>query len=296
MKKLLLAALMALACTPALAAEPTAPRTDADPALWVVRDDDTTIYLFGTFHLLDERRDWFNDEVRAAFDRSAELVLEAKMPENPADLEPLIRRYAIDPDGRRLSQRLSAEQNQALGAALTGAGVPAAAFDMFEPWFASMTLSTLASQRLGITGEHGPEAALASAARERGMAVAELEGFEFQLRMFDGMPEAQQLSGLGAAIRSFETIPTQLAPLLAAWSEGDLDRFVAIMNAGYEQDPEGYRMIFTDRNRTWAEWIDQRLDRPGTVFMAVGAGHLAGRDSVQHFLAQRGIAAERVAG
>ncbi|HEX9932864.1 MAG TPA: TraB/GumN family protein, partial [Allosphingosinicella sp.] len=148
--------------------------------------------------------------------------------------------------------------------------------------------------KLGITGEHGPETALATAARERGMSVGELEGFEFQLRMFDALPEAQQLAQLDAAIRSFETLPAQLAPMLDAWSEGDLDRFVGIMNASYEQDPDGYRMIFSNRNRTWAEWIDERLDRPGTIFMAVGAGHLAGRDSVQQFLAERGIAAERV--
>src|SRR4028118_694444 len=51
-----------------------APRPDADPALWMLRDSDTVIYLFGTFHLLDGRRDWFNDEVRAAFDRSGELA------------------------------------------------------------------------------------------------------------------------------------------------------------------------------------------------------------------------------
>ncbi|HEX9932047.1 MAG TPA: TraB/GumN family protein, partial [Allosphingosinicella sp.] len=148
MKKLLLAALMALAPAPALAAETPAPapapRTDADPALWVVRDADTTIYMFGTFHLLDGRRDWFNDEVRAAFDRSSELVLEARMPENQAELEPLFHRYAIDPSGRRLSQRLGEEENRALAAALASAGVPAAALDRFEPWFVTMTLSSLA--------------------------------------------------------------------------------------------------------------------------------------------------------
>ena len=98
MKKLLLAAALALTPVSLLAQSaspaPTAPAArpaalpDADPALWVVRDADTTIYLFGTFHLLDGRP-WFNDEVRAAFDASDELVLEARIPENPAELQPL---------------------------------------------------------------------------------------------------------------------------------------------------------------------------------------------------------------
>src|SRR5688572_7422564 len=100
MKTLLLAAAMAFAPAAASAPSPAAPTTqaaplpDADPALWVVRDDDTTIYLFGTFHVLDTRS-WFNDEVRTAFDASSELVLEARIPENLAALQPLILQYAL---------------------------------------------------------------------------------------------------------------------------------------------------------------------------------------------------------
>ena len=162
MKKLLLAA--ALAFAPAAAPPrraagarrtgsaprpPQAPLPDADPALWVVRDDDTTIYLFGTFHLLDGRP-WFNDEVRTAFDASHELVLEAIIPENPAELQPLLMRYAVDPQGRSLSARLTPEQNAALGRALPTIGAPADAFDRFEPWFVAMTLTAVAAQQLGI--------------------------------------------------------------------------------------------------------------------------------------------------
>jgi uncharacterized protein YbaP (TraB family) len=59
-------------------------------------------------------------------------------------------------------------------------------------------------------------------------------------------------------------------------------------------DPALRRVLLENRNRAWAEWIDGRLDTPGTVFMAVGMGHLVGPDSVQFFLKQRGIGSERV--
>ncbi len=124
MKTLLLAAAMAFAPAPALAQSPAqapaaeAPAAnlpDADPALWVVRDEDTTIYLFGTFHLLDGRP-WFNDEVKTAFDASQELVVEVLMPEDPAQQQalmmPIVMRYAVDPQGRTISSRLTAEQNE----------------------------------------------------------------------------------------------------------------------------------------------------------------------------------------
>jgi uncharacterized protein YbaP (TraB family) len=40
--------------------------------------------------------------------------------------------------------------------------------------------------------------------------------------------------------------------------------------------------------------VRERLHKPGTVFVAVGAGHLAGKGSVQAQLAAAGISAQRV--
>ena len=196
---------------PATAAPATAAQTDADPAIWVVRDADTTIYLFGTFHLLDGRP-WFNDEVRTAFDASNELVVEAIIPENVAELQPVILRYAVDPQGRKLSDRLTPEQNEALGRALTSLGVPGAAFDMFEPWFVSMTLAGVAAQRLGLNPANGPEGVLLRAAHERSLPIHELEGIEPQIRMFDTMPEEQQLAQLRGARTQCLRRPSRQAP------------------------------------------------------------------------------------
>ncbi|HEV2817292.1 MAG TPA: TraB/GumN family protein [Allosphingosinicella sp.] len=304
MLPLLLAA--ALACAPAAAFAqaappaapagpvPAAPLPDADPALWVVRDADTTIYLFGTFHLLDGRP-WFNDEVRTAFDASDELVMEAVLPENPASLQPLILRYAIDPEGRTLASRLSPAQNEALARALGQAGVPPTAFDRFEPWFVSMTLAVIGAQRLGISSDAGPETTLTAAAHARRIPIGELEGFELQLRLLDSMPEAMQLAQLAETLEKNDEIAAKLAPMLAAWSSGDVERLAALLNEEEdESDRALHRLLFTERNANWARWIAERMARPGTVFLAVGAGHLAGPDSVQAALAARGLAATRV--
>ena len=301
MKSLLLAALLAFAPGPALAqnaadpAQPpaTSPPADADPALWVVRDEDTIVYLFGTFHMLDGRP-WFNDEVRTAFDASNELVLEAIIPDNQAELQPLFAQLAIDPQGRLLSQRLNAEENAALGRALNGLGLPAPVVDRFEPWFASMMIGVAASQRLGIRSENGPELILRRAAAARNVPVRELEGIEWQLRLFDSMPEAQQLAQLRQTIDQYEEIDDQLAPVLAAWSTGDIERMADILNQSSREDPALHQLVFTNRNATWARWIRERMAQPGTVFVAVGGGHLAGPDSVQAVLATQGLRAERV--
>jgi uncharacterized protein YbaP (TraB family) len=52
--------------------------------------------------------------------------------------------------------------------------------------------------------------------------------------------------------------------------------------------------LLIDRNKNWANWIGQRMKRPGTVFLAVGAGHLAGNDSVIAMLKREGYRIRRV--
>jgi uncharacterized protein YbaP (TraB family) len=315
MKKLFLAAMLALlpafACAqapeatannqaapaaPATAARPPLPGADrdADPALWVVRDADTTVYLFGTIHLLDGRT-WFNDEVKTAFDASGELVMEAILPDDPASLQGMILQYAMDGQGRTLSSRLTPAQNTALNQRLSAVGIPNGTFERFEPWFVSMTMTALSAQQLGISGDNGPETVLTRAARARHVPIGELEGMEFQIRMLDAIPEALQVEQLNETVDEIGQIGEKLGPMLTAWSTGDVERLAAMTDEVKNDDDRAlHRILFTNRNNAWADWIQQRLARPGTVFIAVGAGHLAGNDSVLAALRARGIQSSRV--
>jgi uncharacterized protein YbaP (TraB family) len=280
------------------AAAPKGPLPDADPAMWVVRDEDTIIYLFGTFHLLDGKTDWFNDEVRQAFDQSQELVFEIELPKDPAKMGevmgPLMLRYAVDPKGRTISSRLTPEQNKKLTEAFASIGAPAQAFDRFEPWFVNMSLSAVAAQKLGLTGENGAEETLRRAAQGRNMTMSAVETLEGQIQMFDNMPEDQQLAQLKATLDDMDKVDETLPRMLKVWNAGDAEGLEQAMNEGLKDQPEVRRALLENRNKAWAEWIARRLERPGTVFMAVGAGHLVGPDSVQTFLKQRNIGSERV--
>ena len=295
MRKIRLAAAMAAVAWSgiAVAAEPARP--DADPAMWVLKDDDTTIYLFGTFHGLDGKTDWFNDEVKAAFDASDEVVVEAIMPEDQAAMQPLIVKYAVDASGKTLTSKLSAEMKTKYEKTMAGIGIPAQAFEPLEPWFVTMALTAVAGQKIGLKPEHGADVTITRAAKAAGKNVAELEGAEWQLSLFDKMPEDKQIVQLDQTLDAVPQMGPQLTQMLASWSKGDVEALATMMNASLKETPELYKMIFSDRNATWAEWIQKRMDQPGTVFLAVGAGHLAGQDSVQDMLAKKGLKAEKVA-
>ena len=295
MRKIRLAAAMAAVAWSgiAVAAEPARP--DADPAMWVLKDDDTTIYLFGTFHGLDGKTDWFNDEVKAAFDASDEVVVEAIMPEDQAAMQPLIVKYAVDASGKTLTSKLSAEMKTKYEKTMAGIGIPAQAFEPLEPWFVTMALTAVAGPKIGLKPEHGADMTITRAAKAAGKNVAELEGAEWQLSLFDKMPEDKQIVQLGQTLDAVPEMGPQLTQMLASWSKGDVEALATMMNASLKETPELYKMIFSDRNATWADWIQKRMDQPGTVFLAVGAGHLAGQDSVQDMLAKKGLKAEKVA-
>ncbi|MEO7654527.1 MAG: TraB/GumN family protein [Sphingomicrobium sp.] len=293
MKFLRLAAAAAAVLTPALPATAvTLP--DADPAMWVVKDKDTTVYLFGTFHVLDGKSDWFNDEVKQAFDRSDEIVMEAIIPEDPTTLAPMMAKYALSASGKPLTERLSPEARAKLVKVLGASGIPAAALDKMKPGFAGMTIALIPYQQAGMTAEHGTEKTLATAAKSANKPVGELEGIENQLKMLEKIPESAHLRSLEEVLAKFEELPAIITDMKTNWNAGNADGFAKLMNEMQANSPEMFKVMLTDRNSNWAEWIDQRMDKPGTVFVAVGTAHLAGKDSVQEFLTRRGINSSRV--
>ena len=270
------------------------PKPDLDPAMWLVKDADTTIYLFGTVHALDGKGEWFNDEVKTAFDGSSELVMEIITPEDPAAVAPLLQKYAIDTSGKTLTSKLSPKHQKMFADKLSQIGLPPAALDRFRPFFAAMTLTVLDMQKLGISTDSGVEKVLTKAAKERRIGIGEVETMEKQMAMMGALEEKEQVRLLEATLEESAETKLTLDKMMSAWGKGDANGVAELLNKTNSDSPALYKLLIEDRNKAWAEWIDQRLDKPGKVFMAVGAGHLAGPDSVQRFLKDKGIASRRV--
>ena len=186
-----LSAALGLACAPALAA----PR-DADPALWVVRDADTTIYLFGTVHFLPKDLSWFDEAVADAFNASDELRMELLPVDDPASLAPLIMKLAVDPQGRTMAQKLTPEDHAAYVKAMNEVGLPAGQLEPLEPWFISVQAAAVMYMKAGMDPKSGSEEVLTQAARKPGKRITAFETPEQQCSMLDSTQEAEQLRGM----------------------------------------------------------------------------------------------------
>ena len=260
----------AIATTPTLVLPVAqAPSANARPALYVVNDEDTIIYLFGTFHALDGKSEWFNDEVRTAFSGSHELVLETLVP-------------------AYLKKPRTPRQPQGDGLQPVGPFAGSASF-----LTTSKTVMS-AGRSQGMSTAHGADTVLRDAADDVGKPVGGLETFEFQMGMFSKLPGAPPPTDAATAARTKAAVTAMLADLQTAWNKGDIERFTPMLDQMETRSPEIYRLMFNDRNGRWAQWIARRLQQPGVVFVAVGAGHLAGKDSVQHKLGKYGIRTARV--
>jgi uncharacterized protein YbaP (TraB family) len=239
------------------------------PALWVINDDDTVIYLFGTFHALDGKSNWFGPAIKTAFSASDQLMLETLVPEPP--------KVAPPPVYRNLPRKAPPVVTLAPSA---------------SSLLASSRTVMSAGRSQGMSTNLGADAVLRQAAEESGKKVAGLESFQFQINMFNSLPDAPKASVPDA--KSMQALSQMLAQLEAAWNRGDLDSFAPMLMQMRAQSPDTYKTMFVDRNARWAHWIADRLKTPGTVFVAVGAGHLSGPDSVQNQLTALGVKSARI--
>lgn len=273
-----------------IAATPVAPATPQidpiQPALWKIEDGDTTVYLFGTFHALDGTTNWFKNRVKSAFESSDQLILEALLPQ-PAKPE----------------ASLHGKGSARLGAAkppipLRASSPMAQLAPSGSSFLASTQLVMKASEARGMSIARGADAQLRQAAEGSGMPVAALESFEFQIAMFNSLPgtaatqpQARAQAQETATLKTFSIV---LAQLQDAWNRGDLDTFAPMLEQMRQQSPQTYNTMFRQRNVRWAHWIADRMQQPGTVFVAVGAGHLSGPDSVQNQLSAIGVRSMRI--
>jgi uncharacterized protein YbaP (TraB family) len=265
---------------------------EAKPALWAVRDGDTTVYLFGTVHLLRPDLRWFDGQVRTAFDASDTLVLELVMPPE-AETQALLDRLGRTP-GDPTVAALPAPEHARLEGALREAGLPPQALDRDEPWLAALTLSLLPLQKLGYDDANGVEQVLQAAAKKAAKRVEGLETAEQQFGYFDHLSAAAQTRLLGDTLGGLPETGANIDAAVAAWSKGDADVLAGMLNADLAKNPELRDTLLLRRNRAWADWIGARMQAPGTVFVAVGAGHLAGDASVLALLSKAGLKVERV--
>lgn len=265
------------------------------PAMWVLSDADTTVYLFGTIHLLPKGIDWKGGKLDDALAKSDELVIETIIDEkNPMQFMQALSSLSSSPNLPPLRERVTADKRPALDAAVKASGLPAMVYDRMETWAAAFLLLGSKFRGIGLAPEDGVEIVLRKSFIDKGKPIEALETNAEQLGFFDRLPEDAQRSMLEGAIGTDKDMKTEFAAMLDAWQTGDVERIARTFDKDLAETPALRDALMVQRNRNWAKWIAERMDEPGSVMIAVGAGHLAGSDSVQRYLEAKGYRVQRV--
>ena len=280
----------ALALIAALAAALPA---GAQPPIWVIRDQDSTIVLFGSVHMLPPGLDWRPAALDTALQQANDIWFE--LPLDATDSQAAAQIAAtrgLLPKGERLSAKLSPAGRRRLEKAAAAMNLSLPALDRMRPWLAEVTLGVAELANGGANGSDGVERTLDQAAP----ATADRRAFETpeqQIAFFADTPEKDQVASLEDTLREMEENPGAYPDLVKAWMAGDLG---ALERQGLKPmrraAPTLYRRLVAERNARWAEAISQRLQGSGETVVVVGAAHLIGQDGVPALLRRRGIKVE----
>lgn len=265
----------------------------AEPPVWVVRDADSTMILFGSVHLLPAGLDWRPAALGVALKDADDLWFELPVSsESSMQAAQLAAARGQAPPGETLTAKLSEQGKARLGRASGRLHISLEALNHMRPWFAELTLGVAQLAARGANGSDGVEGSLSAAAPK----TAQRRAFETaaeQVALFADAPEKDQLASLEQSLQQMEEDPQAFEKLVAAWLAGDVDELEALGLAPMRSSaPDLYRRLVVDRNARWTDALTERLRGSGETVVVVGAAHLIGPDGVPAMLRRRGVAVE----
>jgi uncharacterized protein YbaP (TraB family) len=253
----------------------------ARPPVWVVRDKDSEVVLFGSVHVLPPGLDWEPPALASALASADDLWFELPIDaQSEAETARLAGQMGGLPADQSLFKLLGPADAERLGRVAADYEVSTTLLDRLQPWLAEIALAGGAYRKAGADAQAGVEKTIAAAAAPK----AALRAFETpgeQVAMLSGGPMAEQLAALRETLTEMEDQPDAFEALVRAWVDGDvaaLDR--EALAPLRKASPALFQRLVMDRNARWARVLDQRLKGHGHTVVVVGVGHLIGPGSL----------------
>lgn len=273
-----------------------APKVPVTPAIWKVKGAHGTVYLFGTIHVMKPDVDWEAGKVKSAFDASDTVYVEVANLDDQTAALPLAAQFGMDM-AHPLSSKISKDDVALLDTAVKSMGLPGEAMlEPMQPWLVSMTISLLPMMKAGYDPAGGVDVVLLGQARQADKKIEGFETMEQQLHFVADEPQALQVQKLHEELAEMDKSAAEMGDMVAAWEKGDVAKIGEMEDGELKAKyPDEYKTLVVERNAKWAATLDGVLkdSATGNVFVAVGAAHLAGDESVIELLKKDGWKVER---
>jgi uncharacterized protein YbaP (TraB family) len=264
----------------ALAALAFAGAAAAEPPIWIVRDHDSELVLFGSVHVLPQGLAWAPPALTAALKDADDLWFELPIdPATEAETSQLATANGVLGPDQSLLRMLGPKDGQRLLKLAATYGVAPELLDRLKPWFAEIALAAGQYRKVGANPGSGVEETIAALAPQ-----ARREAFETpaeQIGLLSGGPLEEQLKSLRETMKEMEDKPDEYQVLVKAWIDGDIATLThEALEPMKDTTPDLFRRLVSDRNARWTRTLDERLKGHGKTVVVVGVGHLLGPGGV----------------
>lgn len=279
----LLTAALCLASVPA----------SAKPPVWIVRDKDSTIILFGSVHVLPAGLDWMPQQLADALPKADDLWFEIPITAaTQQEAATLVQSLGPFPSTDNLSNHLTPAEGQKLRRVADKLSLSLLALDRMRPWLAELMLSNAMDMRVGASATEGVEEKVQALAPPTAHRRA-FETTREQIGFLAGAPMDTQVASLDETLSEIEDRPETYGKVVEDWRAGDIAALKAdALDPLRDAAPVLYQRLIVERNARWTRTIQQRLAGHGVTVIVVGAGHLIGPDGVPAMLRARGLTVE----
>jgi hypothetical protein len=281
----------------ALAADADSLPQRGTPAIWRIHNGASTIFLFGSLHILPPSFQWMTPEIDAAMRAADQFVFEVPVDEEALKAEKdFIIHNGILPHRQTLRSMLSSNEFQIYAATLRRAGLKSEQFTRYRPWLASIMLGLAYLHSDDLAKLRGADDDIMSYAREHGKSLIYLESIREQMELLTSGNESMQLKAFKSLIISLYRSRPQEQELRDSWAAGDDQRLTALIEGYFRGRPEAKDWLVGRRNRIWLATFKNFMGKGGTTMITVGAAHIGGNGGLIALLCNEGYEVERVGG
>jgi uncharacterized protein YbaP (TraB family) len=265
------------------------------PALWRIRDGDSTVYVFGSLHILPQSFKWRAPEIEDAIASSDIFVFEVPVDEETsARQKEFIVKNGLLPRGASLRKVLNRIEYETYSRILLGAGLKPEHFTRYRPWLAAVIVGLAYVHRRDITMLSGVDDEIIEHAQSGGKELRYLETVEDQMKLLVMGDDLDQIRALKRQLVSLPQAAMHTEDLVQTWAQGDMERFTNLIEGDFARHVEAQDLLISNRNRAWVPSVAELLQSGKTAMVTVGAAHIGGPKGLISLLCAAGHDVERI--
>lgn len=286
--------------------------SESTPLLYKVTKEgtDTTMYLFGSIHLADDRAYPLPEKVMNAYNTSDYLAVEFDMITYANDYKKQVEslQTLVLTDGTMVTDHLSDETYQLMVEYLKENNLYNSMYDYYKPAIHYSLISSVQTELSELDSDLGIDMYFLEKAHKENKEILEVESATSQYEMLGSLPDELYDFLISSSIIYEESMIKETNDLYEAWLKGDAQYIVELSSsedAELLDDYEDYeklvslledydKALIDDRNVSMTEKATEYFEEGKNVFFVVGLAHIVGEGAIAENLQKLGYSVELV--